>query len=155
MTCKLRENRKCDPKVGLSKYEFYNKLLVRVTFFRVTSSVTSIQPHISTLDVNFDKSTVGLHYLPIFFMLIKFHGDQRLIAMSSINCLNSSSRSLKQGMKDEFNDQRVNYLRLARKLTGRLRANRKCDPTVGFSKYQFNNKLLVRVTFFRVTSSVT
>ena len=33
--------------------------------------------------------------------------------------------------------------------------NRKCDPTVGFPKYEFNNKLLVGVTFFRVTSSVT
>ena len=58
-------------------------------------------------------------------------------------------------MKDEFKDQRVNYIRLARKLTCMLRANRKCDPTVGFSKYEFNNKLLVGVTFFRVTSSVT
>ena len=29
------------------------------------------------------------------------------------------------------------------------------NPTVGFSKYEFNNKLLVGVTFFRVTSSVT
>ena len=45
-------------------------------------------------------------------------------------------------MKDEFKDQRVNYIRLARKLTCMLRANRKFDPTV-------------RVTFFRVTSSVT
>ena len=58
-------------------------------------------------------------------------------------------------MKDEFKDQRVNYIRLARKLTRMLRANRKCDPMVGFSKYEFNNKLLVRVTFFRVTSSVS
>ena len=58
-------------------------------------------------------------------------------------------------MKDEFKDQRVNYIRLARKLTCMLRANRKCDPRVGFSKYEINNKLLVRVTFFRVTSSVT
>ena len=91
----LRANRKCDPTAGFLKYEFNNKLLVRVTFFRVTSSVTSTQPHISLLDVNFDKSTVGLHYLHIFFMLKKFHGDQRLIAMSSINCLNSSFRSLK------------------------------------------------------------
>ena len=32
---------------------------------------------------------------------------------------------------------------------------RKCDPTVGFSKYKLKNKLLVGVTFFRVTSSVT
>ena len=36
-----------------------------------------------------------------------------------------------------------------------LRTYRKCDPTVGFSKYEFNNKLLIGVTFFRVTSSVT
>ena len=58
-------------------------------------------------------------------------------------------------MKYEFKDQRVNYIRLARKLTDMLRENRKCDPTVGFSKYEFNNKLLVVVTFFSVTSSVT
>ena len=58
-------------------------------------------------------------------------------------------------MKDEFKDQRINYIRLARKLTCMLRSNKKCDPTVGFSKYEFNNKLLVGVTFFRVTSSVT
>ena len=36
-----------------------------------------------------------------------------------------------------------------------LRTYRKCDPTVGFSKFKFNNKLLIGVTFFRVTSSVT
>ena len=57
-------------------------------------------------------------------------------------------------MKDEFKDQRVNYIRLARKLACMLRANRKYDPTVGLSKYEFKNKLLVGVTFFRVTSSV-
>ena len=49
----------------------------------------------------------------------------------------------------------VNYTGLALKLTCMLRTNRKRDPTVGFSKYEFNNKLLVGVTFFRVTSSVT
>ena len=36
-----------------------------------------------------------------------------------------------------------------------LRTYRKCDPTVEFSKYEFNNELLVGVAFFRVTSSVT
>ena len=36
-----------------------------------------------------------------------------------------------------------------------LQTYRKCDPTDGFSKYKFNNKLLDGVTFFRVTSSVT
>ena len=31
----------------------------------------------------------------------------------------------------------------------------KTNPTVGFSKYEFNNKLLVDITFFRVTTRVT
>ena len=44
---------------------------------------------------NFDKSTVRLHYLRIFSMLANFHGDQRLIDMSLINCLNSNFCSLK------------------------------------------------------------
>ena len=49
------------------------------------SNVTSL--NIFYLDANFDKSTVKLHYLCIFSMLAKFQGDQKLIAMSSINCL--------------------------------------------------------------------
>ena len=40
--------------------------------------------------VNFDKSTVGLHYIHILSMLTKFHGDKKLIAILSINCLSSS-----------------------------------------------------------------
>ena len=32
-----------------------------------------------------------------------------------------------------------------------LRIYRTCNPTVRFSKYEFNNKLLGDVTFFRVT----
>ena len=47
------------------------------------------------LDTNFDISNVGLYYLRIFFMLAKFHGDQRSITMSSINYLNLSFCSLK------------------------------------------------------------
>ena len=47
------------------------------------------------LDVNFDKSTVGLHYNHILSILAKFHSDQRLIVMLSINYLNSSFCSLK------------------------------------------------------------
>ena len=43
----LRTYRKCDPIVGFLKYEFNNKLLVGVTFFRVTSNVTWTQPYIS------------------------------------------------------------------------------------------------------------
>ena len=30
-----------------------------------------------------------------------------------------------------------------------------CNPTVWFSKYEFNNKLLGDVTLFRITSSAT
>ena len=33
--------------VGFSKYEFNNKLMVGVTFFRVTSAITWTQPYIS------------------------------------------------------------------------------------------------------------
>ena len=36
-----------------------------------------------------------------------------------------------------------------------LRPYRKCNPKVGFSKYELNNNLLDGVTFFRVTSNVT
>ena len=105
--------------------------------------------------MNIDKSTVRLHSLHIFFMLTKFQGDQSLIAMSLISYLNLSSCNLKWHIKDEFKVQMVNYIRLAWKLACILRTYRKCDLRVGFSKYEFKNKLLVGVTFFRVTSSVT
>ena len=45
----------------------------------------------------------------------------------------------------------VNYIRLA----CMLRTYRTYNPMVGFSKYEFNNKLLGDVTFFRVTKRVT
>ena len=35
-----------------------------------------------------------------------------------------------------------------------LRKYRTCNLTIGFSKYEFNNKLLSGVTFLRVTSGV-
>ena len=43
----LRPYRTCNPTVRFSKYEFNNKLLGGVTFFRVTLSVTKTQPYIS------------------------------------------------------------------------------------------------------------
>ena len=49
----------------------------------------------------------------------------------------------------------VNYIQLALKLASMLRIYGKCDPMVGFSKCEFNNKLLVGVTFFKVTSSIS
>ena len=65
---------------------------------QVTSSVTLsniILSNIFKLDVNFDKSTTGLHYFRIFSKLTKFKDDQKSIAISSIICLNSSFYSLK------------------------------------------------------------
>ena len=41
------------------------------------------------------------------------------------------------------------------KLACMLRPYTTCNLTVGFSKYEFNNKLLGDVTFFRVISDVT
>ena len=49
----------------------------------------------------------------------------------------------------------VNYTWLALKLAYMWRTYRKCDPTVGFLKYEFNNKLLGDVILLRVTLSVT
>ena len=40
--------------------------------------------------VNFDKSTTKLHHLCTFSILKKFLNDQKLIVMSSANCLNSN-----------------------------------------------------------------
>ena len=47
------------------------------------------------------------------------------------------------------------YSQLEWKLACMLRTYRICNPTVGFSKYEFNNKLLGGITFFRVTLGVT
>jgi len=47
-----------------------------------------------------------------------------------------------------------NYIQLAWKFACMLRSYRKCNSTVGFSKYDINNMLLGDVTYFRITSSV-
>ena len=44
---------------------------------------------------------------------------------------------------------------MAWKLACILRTYRTCNPMVGFWEYEFNNKLLGGVTFFKVTSGVT
>ena len=49
----------------------------------------------------------------------------------------------------------INYTWFAWKLACMLTTCRKCNPMVGLSKYEFNNKLLDGVTFFKVTSGVT
>ena len=43
----LKTYRTCYLIVGFTKYEFNNKLLGCVTFFRVTLDVTQTQPYIS------------------------------------------------------------------------------------------------------------
>ena len=49
----------------------------------------------------------------------------------------------------------VNYIQWIQKLACMLKIYRTCNPTVEFLKYEYNNKLLVGVKFFRVTLSVT
>ena len=48
----------------------------------------------------------------------------------------------------------VNYIRLSWKLACMLKPYKTCNPTVGFAKYKFNNKLLDGVTFFRITMNI-
>ena len=87
-------------------------------------------------------------------MLEKFQGDQRLIAMSSINCLNSNFYSLKQCIKDKFINWMVNNIQLTWKLVWVLITYRTCNSTMEFSKYELYNKLLDNVILLRVTASV-
>ena len=47
MACILRPYKTCNPIVRFSKYDFNNKLLGGVTFFRVMLGVTRTQPYIS------------------------------------------------------------------------------------------------------------
>ena len=49
----------------------------------------------------------------------------------------------------------VNYIQLAWKLACMLRPYGAYNPTIRFSKYEFNNKLLGGVKIFRVMSSAT
>ena len=52
-------------------------------------------------------------------------------------------------------DRMINYIWLIWKLACMLRIYKTCNLTVGFAKYEFNNKLLSSVTFLRVTLDVT
>ena len=49
----------------------------------------------------------------------------------------------------------VNYIWLAWKLAYMLRTYGTYNSTIGFSKYEFNNKLLDNATLLRITQSVT
>ena len=52
-------------------------------------------------------------------------------------------------------DHKVNNIQLAWKLACMLSTYRICNSTVGFLKYEFNNKLLGSVILLRVTSGTT
>ena len=45
LACILRPYKTCNPIVRFSKYDFNNKLLGGVTFFRVTLDITWTQPY--------------------------------------------------------------------------------------------------------------
>ena len=49
----------------------------------------------------------------------------------------------------------INNIWLTWKLARMLRIYTTCNPMVEFAKYEFNNKLLGGVTFFKVASGVT
>ena len=70
----------------------------------------------------------------------------------SLSKVNKNFFPIKKYIKDKLIDQMENYIQLARKLACMLKTY---NPMVGFSKYEFNNKLLGNVTFFRVTARVT
>ena len=52
-------------------------------------------------------------------------------------------------------DHKVNNIQLVWKLACMLSTYRTCNSTVGFSKYEFNNKLLGDVTLLKITPDVT
>ena len=64
----------------------YIKVKLMKTMIRIRFGYDLL--NIFLLDMNFDKSTVELHFLFISSMLAKFQKDQKSIAMLSIKCLN-------------------------------------------------------------------
>ena len=67
--------------------------LIQITLDVTLSDITPLNNLL--LDANFDKFTVGLHYIHILSMLAKFNCNQRLIVILSINYLNSNFCNLK------------------------------------------------------------
>ena len=57
--------------------------------------------------------------------------------------------------KDKFMNQMVNAIQITWKLAWILRSYWTCNSIVGFSKYEFYNKLLGGVILLRVTPCVT
>ena len=57
--------------------------------------------------------------------------------------------------KDKFMNQMVNAIQITWKLAWILRSYWTCNSMVGFSKYEFYNKLLGGVILLKVTPCVT
>ena len=81
---------------------------VQVTLGIILSYVTSL--NISLLNVNFNKSIVGLNSIFILCVLAKFQDNLRSIIMSSIMCLNLKFLHLKLCIKYGLLDQMVNRI---------------------------------------------
>ena len=81
---------------------------VQVTLGITLSYVTSL--NISLLNVNFNKSIVGLNSIFILCMHAKFQDNLRSIIMSSIMCLNLKFLHLKLCIKYGLLDQMVNRI---------------------------------------------
>ena len=92
------------------------------------------------LYANFNKSTLGLDFLLILYMLAKFQDNLRLITMSWIKCLNFKFWCLKLCIKDGFLDWIVNCIWLAHNLVCMLKTYLTCSSIVRFLKYQSNKK---------------
>ena len=90
LACMLRTYIAWKPTVGFSKYEFNNKLLGGVLFFRITSSVTWTQPYIFLIQYEFWQIYREITLFSYIFYAYKFQGNKKLITMSSINGLDSS-----------------------------------------------------------------
>ena len=58
---------------------------IQIILFVTLSNITPLNNLL--LDVNFDKFTIGLHYIHILSVFAKFHSDQKSIVMLSIDCL--------------------------------------------------------------------
>ena len=90
-----------------------------MTLSIILSNITLFD--ISSLDVNFNKSTIGLDSFLTFYMLVKFHDNQKSIIMSSTMNLNFKFLYLKLSIKDGLLNRAVNNIRLSRNLTYVLR----------------------------------
>ena len=110
LACMWRTYRKCNPMVGLSKYEFNNKLLGDATFFRITLGVTYTQPR-------FLNSLRILTNLPLDYIIFIYFSCLQNFMWSKIN-----SHVINQLSKFKFSWYKITHKRWD------LRSNSKLHP---------------------------